>query len=120
MPCSVVVWNSSLEKSHGLSNTGYDLRRVTLMLNESVEAEFPLIEARNLVFDVYAKYLALRNAAGKDFDWDDMANAVCDELDKDGSRRRYKHVVIDEGQDFSPQMIRSLAKAIPPDGSLRA
>ena len=26
--------------------------------------------------------------------------------------------MIDEGQDFSPEMIRSLAKAIPPDGSL--
>jgi len=47
-----------------------------------------------------------------------MANTVCDELDKDGSRRLYKHVVIDEGQDFSPQMIRSLSKAIPLDGSL--
>ncbi len=32
---------------------------------------------------------------------------------------RYRHVVvIDEGQDFSPEMIRSLAKAIPADGSL--
>lgn len=75
-------------------------------------------KSRNLVFDVYAEYLSLRKGAGKDFDWDDMANAVCDEFDNDGSRRRYTHVVIDEGQDFSPQMIRSMAKAIPPDGSL--
>jgi hypothetical protein len=47
-----------------------------------------------------------------------MATAVCEELDGDGSTRRYKHIVIDEGQDFSPEMIRSLAKAIPHDGSL--
>ncbi len=47
-----------------------------------------------------------------------MATAVCRELDKDPSSRLYKHIVIDEGQDFSPQMIRSLSKAIPADGSL--
>jgi superfamily I DNA/RNA helicase len=74
--------------------------------------------SRILVFDVYEQYLSLRKAEGKDFDWDDMANAVCEEFDHDSSRRYYKHVVIDEGQDFSPQMIRSLSKSIPPDGSL--
>jgi len=82
-------------------------------------AEVPLErKARSIVFEVYEKYLGLRNAAGKEFDWDDIANAVCEEFDKDSSKRFYRHVVIDEGQDFSPQMIRSLAKAIPPDGSL--
>jgi superfamily I DNA/RNA helicase len=75
-------------------------------------------KSRGLVFDVYEEYLSLRKAAHKDFDWDDMANGVCDEFENDASRRRYKHVVIDEGQDFSPQMIRSLSKAIPSDGSL--
>src|SRR5207302_6767566 len=62
--------------------------------------------------------LVRRKAAHKDFDWDDMGTAVCEEMDADGGPRRYKHIVIDEGQDFSPQMIRSLAKAIPKDGSL--
>lgn len=82
-------------------------------------AEAPLDrKSRAIVFDVYEEYLSLRKAERKDFDWDDMANAVCEEFDHDGSRRYYKHVVIDEGQDFSPQMIRSLSKAIPPDGSL--
>jgi superfamily I DNA/RNA helicase len=32
--------------------------------------------------------------------------------------RRYKHIVLDEGQDFSPEMLRSLVGAIPADGSL--
>ena len=82
-------------------------------------AEVPLErKARSIVFEVYEEYLRLRTAAGKEFDWDDIANAVCEEFDKDSSRRFYRHVVIDEGQDFSPQMIRSLAKAIPSDGSL--
>lgn len=75
-------------------------------------------KSRGLVFDVYGEYLSLRKTASKDFDWDDIANAVCDEFAIDGSRRLYKHVVIDEGQDFSPQMIRSLSKSIPDDGSL--
>jgi superfamily I DNA/RNA helicase len=82
-------------------------------------AEAPLERrARNIVFEVYEEYLRLRTTAGKDFDWDDIANGVCEEFDKDNSRRFYRHVVIDEGQDFSPQMIRSLAMAIPPEGSL--
>lgn len=82
-------------------------------------AEAPLDrKSRALVFDVYEKYLSLRKTERKDFDWDDMANAVCEEFDHDASRRYYKHVVIDEGQDFSPQMIRSLSKSIPSDGSL--
>lgn len=75
-------------------------------------------KSRQIVFEVLQGYLARRKAARKDFDWDDMATAVCGEMDVDGSPRLYRHVVIDEGQDFSPQMIRSLSKAIPQDGSL--
>ncbi|MBC6480417.1 MAG: AAA family ATPase [Hormoscilla sp. GM7CHS1pb] len=70
---------------------------------------------RERVFKIYEAYQELR---AKRYDWDNMATAVCAELDADRSPRRYRHVVIDEGQDFSPEMIRSLAKAIPPDGSL--
>lgn len=82
-------------------------------------AEAPLDrKSRAIVFEVFEGYLSLRNGRSKDFDWDDIASAVCEEFDHDTSRRYYKHVVIDEGQDFSPQMIRSLSKAIPADGSL--
>src|SRR6185295_6412613 len=55
---------------------------------------------------------------GKDYDWDDLSQAVLEEFEHDESERRYRHVVIDEGQDFSPMMLRSLAAAIPKDGSL--
>ncbi len=75
-------------------------------------------KSRQVAFGVLQDYLARRKAAHKDFDWDDMATAVCAEMDADSSSRLYKHIVIDEGQDFSPQMIRSLAKGIPQDGSL--
>jgi len=75
-------------------------------------------KSRDQVFRVYELYLEARKNAGKDYDWDDLAGTVYEELVTDKSPRRYKHVVIDEGQDFSPQMIRSLAAAIAPDGSL--
>jgi superfamily I DNA/RNA helicase len=73
---------------------------------------------RNVVWEIYEAYRALREKSGKSYDWDDLAVAVCTEFDNDATPRRYRHVVIDEGQDFSPEMLRSLAKAIPPDGSL--
>jgi superfamily I DNA/RNA helicase len=75
-------------------------------------------KSRQVAHEVFEDYLVRRKAAHKDFDWDDMATAVCVEMDADGSSRHYRHVVIDEGQDFSPQMIRSLSKAIPQEGSL--
>ena len=73
---------------------------------------------RPIVFDVYKRYLRLREQGGKLYDWGDLASAVLSELRKDRRDRLYRHVVIDEGQDFSPEMLRSLAAAIPAEGSL--
>lgn len=73
---------------------------------------------RELMFEIYQTYSKLRQQLGMQYDWDNLASAVCAELDADRSPRRYRHIIIDEGQDFSPEMIRSLAKAIPPNGSL--
>jgi len=73
---------------------------------------------RRAVFDVYDRYRALRAARGKDYDWQDLSHAVLDELAKDTRPRRYRHVVIDEGQDLSPMELRSLAAAVRHDGSL--
>jgi superfamily I DNA/RNA helicase len=67
---------------------------------------------------VYEAYLTERVNAGKEYDWDDIAGTVNEELRADDTPRMYKHIVIDEGQDFSPQMIRSLSRAIPVNGSL--
>ncbi|MEW2259693.1 3'-5' exonuclease [Streptomyces sp. NPDC047869] len=73
---------------------------------------------RAVVYDVYRRYIELRTQAGYGQDWDDLASVVLAALAADATARRYKHVVVDEGQDFTPEMIRSLAAAIPADGSL--
>jgi superfamily I DNA/RNA helicase len=74
--------------------------------------------ARQRVFDIFERYVELRGQRGKRYDWHDIAAAARAGLAADGRPRLYRHVVIDEGQDFSPEMIRSLALAIPADGSL--
>ena len=73
---------------------------------------------RPVVFTAYQHHRELRIAAGKPYDWDDLAHTVVSEFAADASERFYKHVIIDEGQDFSPVMLQSLAAAIPTDGSL--
>lgn len=73
---------------------------------------------RDVMFEILREYLRLRAEQGKKYDWDDIAFHVRQELLADKDARRYRHIIIDEGQDFSPEMIRSLACAIPEDGSL--
>lgn len=73
---------------------------------------------RPVVWQVAEVYRELRAARGYQYDWHDVAMATEAALAEDCSPRRYRHVVIDEGQDFSPAMIRSLASAVPADGSL--
>ena len=73
---------------------------------------------RPTLFKLYELYLALREREGKLYDWSDLASAIRVEFENDKNKRRYRHIVIDEGQDFSPEMLRSLAPAIPDDGSL--
>lgn len=73
---------------------------------------------RPLLFDLYNRYLNQRQQGGKSYDWDDLASTVLCELQADQNKRLYRHVIIDEGQDFSPEMLRSLAVAIPENGSL--
>lgn len=73
---------------------------------------------RPLMFEVYEEYVSRRRDHGKDYDWDDLSCSVSDELDNDDSPRLYKHIVIDEGQDLSPEMIRSLVKMVPNDGTI--
>lgn len=70
------------------------------------------------VLVVYRGYLQLRKQREYLYDWDDLATSVIEALRADDRSRLYRHVVIDEGQDFSPTMLRSLALAIPKDGSL--
>lgn len=73
---------------------------------------------RHVIYEVLEAYLGLRTSAGKAYDWDDIGSAALSELRQDDSPRLYRHVVIDEGQDLSPESIRSLVAAVPPDGSV--
>ena len=73
---------------------------------------------RPVMWLVYETYLALRAAQGFRYDLDDIAGAVAAAFDGDTNTRLYKHVIVDEGQDLSPIMLRALAKAVPAGGSL--
>ncbi len=75
-------------------------------------------DLRPLMFQIYQTYLEIRKTKGFLYDWEDLATTVRSEFERDQSPRLYKHVIIDEGQDFSQEMLRSLAAAIPPDGSV--
>ncbi len=75
-------------------------------------------DTRSIIFKLYKNYLIRREKAGKLYDWSDLASAVRKEFETDKQERLYRHIIIDEGQDFSPEMLRSLALAIPDDGSI--
>ncbi|TYC83979.1 AAA family ATPase [Acetobacterium wieringae] len=74
-------------------------------------------ENRKWIFAVYEKYIELRKDIGRKYDWDDLAFYVVNELQDDNGVRRYSHIIVDEGQDFSPMMIKSLVQAVAEDGS---
>jgi superfamily I DNA/RNA helicase len=73
---------------------------------------------RPLMWQVFERYRELRRLAGRPYDLDDIATAVSQALDSDTGKRLYRHIIIDEGQDMSPEMLRSLSKAVPADGSI--
>lgn len=73
---------------------------------------------RSRVFDAFDEYHARRTTAGFRYDWADVASEALRRLLSDTTPRHYRHVVIDEGQDFSPEMIRALVEAADPDGSV--
>jgi superfamily I DNA/RNA helicase len=74
-------------------------------------------ENRKWIYAVYQKYIELREEAGRKYDWDDLAFYTYRELQHDNNERRYTHIIIDEGQDFSPMMIKSLVAAVADGGS---
>jgi len=66
---------------------------------------------------VYEEYLSQRAQKGFLYDWDDIAIAVYNEMCEDNRERLYSHIIVDEGQDFSPMMLKSLTQATPAEGS---
>jgi superfamily I DNA/RNA helicase len=73
---------------------------------------------RPAIWRVFKEYRRRRHSMGYRYDWDDLPAAVISTFATDTAPRLYKHIVIDEGQDFSPQMLRSIVAAAPNDGSV--
>lgn len=80
--------------------------------------DLPLATTLSLLWSVREEYRHERENDGKLYDWDDLAVSVRNEFIADTGKRHYRHVIIDEGQDFSPAMIQSLARAVPANGSV--
>lgn len=73
---------------------------------------------RRVMWKIYEETLSGLSASGKKYYWENIATAVRAALAEDESPRRYRHIVVDEAQDFSPEIVRSLAEALQPGGSL--
>ena len=73
---------------------------------------------RAAVWAVREQYRTLRASEGLDYDWYDIATSVREAIATDTRPRMYKHVIIDEGQDLSPEAIRSLTEMVDPSGSV--
>ena len=73
---------------------------------------------REIMWQILTEYRKIRHEAGREYDWYDLATAARRALALDVRPRRYQHVVIDEGQDLSPEAISSLVEACDPAGSV--
>ena len=74
-------------------------------------------DKRKYFYNVYESYKSKRKEKGYLYDWDDLAITVYKTLLSDKKERRYKHIIVDEGQDFSPMMLKALVKAVGEEGS---
>ena len=115
-----VLWRSSPMRSNGCSVTVFCENEQDYIDAERIGRTGTRLarKSRPAMFQILRKYLTLRQQEGKFYDWDDIALHCRRELEEDRSPRVYKHIIVDEGQDFSPEMLRSLAFAVPEDGSL--
>ncbi len=74
---------------------------------------------RSEIYSILERYREQRLTRYRtETDYLEIATLVSDAFADDSTSRFYRHIVIDEGQQFSPEMLRSLAAAIPADGSL--
>ncbi len=73
---------------------------------------------KEAVWRILTVYRRLRTDAGRRYDWYDLASSVRSALAQDTRPRRYRHIVMDEGQDLSPEAIRSLVEAVDSQGSV--
>ena len=102
-----------------ISQQGITSKESYVQVQRSGRATVRLLRVhRPVVWEVYETYLRMRTELGKDYDLDDLPSFVTQLLESKGQSSHYKHIILDEGQDLSPVMVRSLARALAPEGSL--
>jgi len=106
------------EEVRWIAQSGISTAKAYHQSPPTLPAELVVPEVLPILWQILEEYWRIRAASGKQYDWDDIAVKMCEELAVDTGTRRYKHVIIDEGQDFSPMMIKSLVRAVPVDGSV--
>lgn len=75
-------------------------------------------EPRRAVWAAFCEYRSLLEASSYDEDWAGLTNLALLGLRSGSAASRYRHVVIDEAQDLSPQALRALSSLVPDGGSL--
>lgn len=95
----------SFEEYHQIKRTG---RREARIVREK----------RHIYYTLLEHYRIKRQELGYRFDWNDMSHYCLNELNRDNGKRFYKYLIVDEGQDFSPTMIKSAIKMVKSEGSV--
>lgn len=112
-------------------DTGFFIDELAWIADMGIQAEVDYLAAdrlgrkaplapshRTAVWLIRTRYLELRSDAEVPYDWHDLASAVRIGFGSDTRLRKYRHIVIDEGQDLSPEAIRSLVAAIQSGGTI--
>lgn len=73
---------------------------------------------REALFGIYQDYLKARTAAGFSYDLQDVPHQLRLALESGQAQSPYRHIVIDEAQDFPPEVLRAASQMIPDDGSV--
>lgn len=76
------------------------------------------VTQRSIIWEIREVYRDLRARKGFQYEWSSLPNAVLESQKFDDRPRQYRHIVVDESQDLSPQAIRSLVAAVTPGGSV--
>jgi RecA/RadA recombinase len=74
--------------------------------------------ARAAVWDVHESYRGLLDESPFHEDWPGLTNRALEAVRSGVRTGGYRHIVIDEAQDLSPQALRALAESVPENGSL--
>jgi superfamily I DNA/RNA helicase len=75
-------------------------------------------EPRRAVWAAYTAYRAVLARSRFDEDWAGLTNLAVAGLRNGAVTSAFRHVVVDEAQDLSPQALRALSMLVPNEGSL--